>query len=137
MALTVKRVDYFSMMVSGKPGEAYALLETLSGLGINLVAFTAVPMGPMHTQLTVFPEDPQRLRNEANRDGIDLDGPHPALLAQGEDALGALAELHARLASARVEVYSSSGVASGNGGFGYIIYVRADDCDRAVAALAD
>jgi hypothetical protein len=27
-----------------------------------LVAFTAVPVGPLHAQLTIFPEDPLRVK---------------------------------------------------------------------------
>jgi hypothetical protein len=43
----VRRVDYFSTTVKDQPGEAYQLLTTLADLGINLLAFTAVPIGPL------------------------------------------------------------------------------------------
>jgi len=64
-----------------------------------------------------------------------LDGPHPALLVQGDDALGALADLHMKLADARVNVYASTGLADGKGCFGYIIYVRPEEFDRAIVAV--
>jgi len=57
-------------------------------------------------------------------------------LVQGDDELGALAELHMRLSDARVNVYASTGVADGRGSFGYIIYVRPEEYDRAVVSLA-
>jgi len=104
-------------------------------LGINLLAFTAVPIGPLRTQLTLFPEDAGKLAREAQRDNLVLDGPHPALLVQGDDALGALADLHMKLADARVNVYASTGLADGKGCFGYIIYVRPEEFDRAIAAV--
>jgi hypothetical protein len=135
MTCSVRRVDYFSTTVKDRPGEAYQLLTTLADLGINLLAFTAVPIGPLHTQLTIFPEDAGKLTREAEQDRLVLDGPHPALLVQGDDELGALAEFHERLADARVNVYASTGVADGSGSFGYIIYVRPEDYDRAVEAL--
>jgi hypothetical protein len=135
MTCSVRRVDYFSTTVKDQLGEAYQLLTTLADLGINLLAFTAVPIGPLHTQLTIFPQDTGKLASEAQKDRLVLDGPHPALLVQGDDELGALAEFHRRLANARVNVYASTGVADGSGCFGYIIYVRPEDYDRAVESL--
>jgi hypothetical protein len=135
MAVRMRRIDYFSTTVRDQPGEAYKVLEQLEQLGINLVAFTAVPTGPMNSQLTVFPEDVGRLASEAKRAGLVLDGPHPALLVQGDDELGALARIHGKLFAANVNVYASSGVADGRGTFGYIIYVRPEEYERAAAAL--
>lgn len=114
---------------------AYKLLTTLANLGISLLAFTAVPIGPLHTHLTLFPGDTGKLAREAQKARLVLDGPHPALLVQGDDELGALAELHKRLSDARVNVYASTGVADGRGSFGYIIYVRPEEYDRAVVSL--
>jgi len=135
MAFKIRRVDYFYATVKDQPGEAYKLLSILTGLGINVLAITAVPFGPMITQLTIFPEDTGKLRSEAQKFGLHLDGPQPALLVQGDDKLGALAEVHMKLFEANVNVYASSGVADGKGSYGYIIYVRPDDYERAVAAL--
>src|ERR1700682_1303744 len=127
MAFHVRRIDYFSATVRDDPGEAYKLLATLANLGVSLLAFTAVPIGPLHTQLTIFPEDTGKLAREAQQDRLVLDGPHPALLVQGDDELGALAEFHRRLSDAQVNVYASTGVADGSGCFGYIIYGRPAD----------
>lgn len=135
MAFKIRRVDYFYATVKDQPGEAYKLLSLLTSLGINLLAITAVPFGPMNTQLTIFPEDTGKLRSEAQKSGLQLDGPQPALLVQGDDKLGALAEVHMKLYEANVNVYASSGVADGKGSYGYVIYVRPDDYERAVAAL--
>jgi hypothetical protein len=135
MAIHIRRVDYFSATVTDQPGEAYKLLTQLERLGINLVAFTAVPTGSMHSQLTIFPEDALSLANAARKAGLVLDGPHPALLVQGDDELGALARIHSRLYEANINVYASSGVADGRGSFGYVIYVRPEDYERAAAAL--
>jgi hypothetical protein len=67
--------------------------------------------------------------------GLVLDGPHPALLVQGDDELGALAEVHGRLYQAGVDVYASSGVTDGRGTYGYVIYVREDQVQEAYRAL--
>ena len=135
MGFKIRRVDYFYATVKDQPGEAYKLLSLLASLGINLLAFTAVPFGPMNTQLTIFPEDTGRLRSEAQKSSLKLEGPQPALLVQGDDELGALAEVHMKLYEANVNVFASSGVADGKGSYGYLIYVRPDDYERATAAL--
>jgi hypothetical protein len=135
MAYTVRRIEYFTATVQDQPGEAYKLLSELAQLGLNLVAFTAVPVGPLRAQLTIFPEDPLRMADTARKAGLVLDGPHPAFLVQGDDELGALAGIHERISDANINVYASSGVADGRGSFGYVIYVRPDDYERAAAAL--
>ena len=135
MAVKITRVEYFYTLVKDEPGEAYNLLSQLVGLGINLLAFTAVPVGPTKTQITFFPEDPAQIKNEAARTGMILDGPHPALLVQGDDELGALEDIHRKIYAANVNVYSASGVTDGRGSFGYIVYVKSEDYERAAAAL--
>ncbi len=135
MEFKVRRVEYFYTTVRDQVGEGYELLSLLAGAGVNLVAFTAVPVGPLHTQLTIFPDDPNKLLHEANDAGIALDGPHPALMVQGDDKLGALVDVHRQLAEAGVSVFASSGASNGLGSFGYVIYVRPEEYERAVAAL--
>ena|SRR5579862_876350 len=135
MAHSVRRIDYFYTTVADRPGKAYELLQTLADLGINLLAFAAVPIGPLYTQLTLFPQDRGKLVHEAQSASLVLDGPHPALMVQGDDELGALTDLHMKLANASVNVYASTGVADGRGSFGYVLYVRPEEFERAAAAL--
>ena len=135
MASHIRRVEYFYTTVRDQPGEAYKLLHLLTELGINQLAFAAVPTGLMRTQLTIFPEEPQKLISEARRAKLDLDGPYSALLVQGDDELGALAEIHRRLFEIGVNVYASTGVADGRGSYGYVIYVRPEEFEQAAQAL--
>lgn len=136
MAYSIARVNYFYTNVRDRPGAAYELLSKMAEMGLNMMAFTAVPVGPTHTQLTIFPEDTGKMESIAQRAGMKVDGPHPAFLVQGDDELGALAEIHQVLYRTNVNVYASSGVTDGKGCFGYIIYVRPEDYDRAAEALS-
>jgi len=135
MATSIRRADYFSLTVKDEPGAAYGLISQLARLGINMLAFAAVPVGPDTTQLTFFPEDAGKLVAEAKRDGLDLEGPHAALLVQGDDEIGVLAKIHADLTEAGVNVYASTGVTSGKGCFGYVVYVRSEQLEAAAKAL--
>ena len=83
----------------------------------------------------LFPADETLLRKAADKSGLQLDGPHWALLVQGDDEIGVLAPIHERLYLANVNVYAASGVSDGRGGFGYVIYVRPEQFEQAAKAL--
>jgi hypothetical protein len=135
MAQTIRRVEYYYASVRDDLGAAYRTLEQLADLGVNLLAFTAVPSGPDLAQFALFPEDPNKLIAEARAAQLPLDGPHHALLVQGDDELGALASVHERLFRAGIDIYASAGVTDGRGAFGYVVYVREEHFERAAAAL--
>ncbi len=135
MPFTIQRVQYFYTIVRDQPGEAYGLLNMLAEMGINQLAFSVIPVGPNSTQLTIFPEDPLKLIHEAELSAMKIDGPHHALLIQGDDELGALAQVHQRLHEADINVYAASGVTDGHGSYGYLVYVKEDDYERAAQTL--
>jgi hypothetical protein len=135
MAFTIRRADYFYTCLTAEPGEAYQLLTQLAGMGVNLLAFTGMPIGPTKTLLTLFPEDTSKMADAARKAGFILDGPHTALLVQGDDELGAFAKIHVKLHEAKVNVYASTGVADGRGAFGYVLYVRPEDIERATETM--
>ena len=135
MESKIRKVDYFYCTVQDQPGESYKLLSLLADVGVNLLAFTAVPSGLLNTQFTLFPEDSDKLIVEAKKAALIIHGPVPALLVQGDDELGALTEIHKKLYDYGVNVVASTAVTNGKGGFGYVIYVRTEQFDAAVAAL--
>ena len=135
MAYTIRPVEYFYVNVHDELGAAYRVLAMLAERGISLLAFTAVPAGPSLAQFALFPVDPNKLAAEASAAQLKLDGPYHAFLVQGDDELGALANVHEQLFRAGVDVYASSGVTDGRGSFGYVVYVREDQFEHAAAAL--
>ena len=137
MGKKVRRCNYYYATVQDQPGEGFRLFARLAEQGVDLLAFTGVPVGPLRTQFTLFPADEGALRAAADRARLTLDGPHTALLVQGDDELGALADLHRTLYEAGVNVYASSGATAGKGNYGYVIYVRPGEIDSAQEALAD
>jgi hypothetical protein len=136
MAFEIKPVEYFYANVHDDLEASYSVLRALAERGVDLLAFAAVPSGPSLAQFTLFPADPGKLRAEARSAGLVLDGPYHALLVEGDDELGALADVHERLLQAGVDIYSSSGVTDARGAFGYVIYVREDQFTQAVSALS-
>jgi len=135
MAITMRRVEYFNVTVRDRPGEAYKLLTRLKAEGVNLLAFNVVPIGAESAQVVLFPEDGDDLQRALGAAAVELRGPQQALLVQGDDKLGALVEIHEKLFEANVNVYASTGVTDGRGGYGYILYVREGEFSRAAQAM--
>ncbi|MFH1686805.1 MAG: hypothetical protein ABIE70_04705 [bacterium] len=135
MSVTPRRIDYYYTVVEDKHGKGYWLLEHFRQSGVNLIAFTAYPLGGGKSQLDFVTDDVASLARAANAAGVSLVGPKRAFLVQGEDAVGAIAELHQKLATAGISVHAANGVSSGAGGFGYILWVKPDDYEEAAAAL--
>ena len=135
MACKIRKVDYYYTNVVDQPGEAYRLLSVLAESGVNLCAFHAIPTGPTHSQLTLFPEDDFAMENVAQNAGLTLDGPHPAILVQGDCALASLVEIHQKLYQSNVNVFAANGISDGSGNYGYIIYIKANDFNKAAEVL--
>lgn len=136
MALTVRDVEYYYARIANDPDKAYGLLAQLAAEEINLLAFSAIPFGGDHLELTLFPDRSVNLLQAAAKLGWTLTGPQHAVLVQGDDRLGALADIHSCLSQAGVRTYASTGVTDGTGRYGYVIYFREDDHLLAARALA-
>jgi hypothetical protein len=135
MAAKVRVVDYYYTMVKDRPGEACEFLSELAQEEVNLLAFSAIPVGHEHTQLVIFPEHSDRLVRAAEKSALNLTGPQHAILIQGDDRLGALMGYLQRLCDARINMSSSWGVTDGRGGYGYVIHVRAENVAEAARVL--
>ncbi|MBI3679421.1 MAG: hypothetical protein HY235_03395 [Acidobacteria bacterium] len=135
MPLSVRTVEYFYARVEDKPGKAYELLAKLASEKINLLAFSAIPFGSGRAELTIFPDSSGYLQEAAKELGWTLSGPQHAFLIQGDDRLGAFADIHRQLLDARINIYASTGVTDGHGHYGYVIYVNEADFVAASRAL--
>ena len=136
MSYKVRKLNYYYAITQDKPGEAHKILSVLADVGVNQIAFNTMQMGPERAQITLFPEDESLLVNVAKKAGLNLDGPYNAILVQGTDEMGALVEVHEKLHNANINIASSTAIADGSGSYGYLIYVRPDDYDKAAEALS-
>ena len=87
MAFDIKRVEYYNITVEDHAGEGSKLLSLFASVGVNLLAFKAVPLEPMRTQFTLFPNDGLKMTDGAKTAGLELDGPHAALFIKGYDRM--------------------------------------------------
>ena len=135
MALTVRNAEYFYIRIEDSPEKAYELLAQMASAEVNLLAFSAVPFGPNYLELTIFPDRSDTFVQLAGKLGWEVAGPQHAFLVQGDDNLGALADIQRMLLEADVDIYASSGVTDGSGRYGYLIYFKEEDQARAARAL--
>lgn len=135
MALTVRNAEYFYTRIEGSLEKAYEILMQLASAEVSLLAFSAVPFGPNHLELTIFPDHIDTFIQLAKTQGWEVAGPQHAFLVQGDDHLGALADIQRMLLEAHVDIYASTGVTDGAGRYGYLIYFKEEDNERAARAL--
>ena len=131
---TITRVDYFYIETPNKPGEAARALSTLRGAGINLLAFTGFPKG-RRSQLDFIPVDPAAFVKVAKKAGWKPSAKKSGFLIQGEDRIGAVADVLSKLAAAKINVTAIDAVCAGAGRYGAILWVKPPDLKRAAKAL--
>jgi hypothetical protein len=129
----IRVVDYFHMMAPDKPGEGARALNTLKEAGVNLLAFSGFPRG-RRAQLDFVPADVAAFRRAARRARWKIVGPKRGFLLQGDDRVGAVAELLERLAAAKINVTAIDALAI-DGRYGAIFWVGPGDVKKAAALL--
>ena len=134
MADTVQRVEYFYVQVPNRAGEGARYLGALSEAGVNLLAFSGFPEG-RGSQLDFVPADPAAFRAFARRAKWKVTGPKRAFLLAGEDRVGVVADVHAKLAAAKVNVTAVDALCAGAGRYGAILWVAPRDYNKAARLL--
>src|SRR6266545_4347761 len=98
-------------------------LSALKDGGVNLLAYLGFPLGGGQSQIDLVPEDPESLKDAAERTGVTLSEPKRAFLIQGDDRLGAVADTTARLAAANINITAAAATGAGAGRYGMILWV--------------
>jgi hypothetical protein len=131
---TIRKADYFSMEVSNKAGEAARLLGALRDAGVNLLAFTGFPAG-RRAQVDFVPEDTAKFRAAARKIGMNVGARKTVFIAQGDDRVGAIAEICERIAATGVNMTAMDAIASGDGRYAAIFWVEASAVNKVAKAL--
>jgi hypothetical protein len=130
----IRRVDYFSMQTAHKVGEGARVLGALRDAGVNLLAFTGFPNG-RSAQIDFIPENSARFRTAARRLKLKVGPRKTVFLVQGDDRAGAIADICEKLAGARINMTAMDAVATGDGRFGAIFWVKPRDVRKAAKAV--
>jgi hypothetical protein len=133
MSETIRQVDYFYVEVPNKAGEGAKVLKALKDASVNLLAFSGFPAG-RRAQLDFFPADPAAFRAVARANRWKLTGPKRGFLVQGDDRIGAVADLVDKLAAANINVIAIDAV-SVDGRYGMLCWVAPRDFRKATRLL--
>jgi hypothetical protein len=134
MADTVRLVEYFYITAPNKSGEGARALNTLKDAGVNLLAFSGFPQG-RRAQLDFIPADPAAFKQAAKGAKWKVVGPKRGFLVQGDDRVGAVAELLERLGAAKINVSAIDALCVADGRYGAIFWVAPKDVKKAAALL--
>ncbi len=136
MALDIKKVEYFNITVESTAAAGYQLLSEFADAGIGLFAFKAIPVGHGQMQFSLFPDDGLKMKDEAKRSGLNPDGPHAALIIKSDsDEPGECAGIFRKLSKIDIHVFEYNGIADIQDSYGVILYLKPEDCDKAIEVL--
>jgi hypothetical protein len=134
MADTIRLVDYFYITVPNAAGEGSRVLATLKDAGVNLLAFSGFPEG-RRAQLDFVPADAAAFKQVAKQAKWKVAGPKRGFLVQGDDRVGAVADLLGRLAAAKISLTAMDAVSVVDGRYGAIFWVAPKDVKKTAALL--
>ena len=133
MADTIRQVDYFYVHVPHKAGEAAKALRVLKDAGVNLLAFTGFPEG-RRAQMDFIPADVAAFKNVVKVNKWKVVGPKHGFLIQGDDRVGAIADVVGTLADAKINVTAIDAVCV-DGRYGALCWVAPRDFKKAAQIL--
>ena len=133
MADTVRLVEYFYITAPDKPGEGAQVLKVLKDAGVDLLAFSGFPQG-RQAQLDFIPADRAAFKQVAKKAKWKVVGPKRGFLVQGDDRIGAVADLLERLGAAKINVTAIDAVST-DGRYGALLWVAPKDVKRATGLL--
>ena len=135
MAEKVRPVEYYYATIPDEPGTGSKVLSQLQQAGVNLLACLAFPSEKGKTQVDLVPENAGALKEAAGKAGIKLTGPRKAFLVQGDDRVGAVADVMRKLGEAKINITAAAASASGGGRYGMVLWVAQSDHSKAAKAL--
>src|SRR3989304_3602066 len=123
------------MLVPHKAGEAARALNALKDAGVNLIAFSGFPEG-RRAQLDFIPSDAAAFKSAAKANRWKIVGPKRGFLIQGDDRVGAAADIVGKLADAKINVIAIDAVCT-DGRYGALCWVTPRDVRKAAQAFGE
>jgi hypothetical protein len=130
----LRKVDYFYATMPNTPGQGAEVMNALAAAGVNLLAFSAFPSG-RRSQLDLIPENAAKLTRAAKAMGLKLSPRKTGFLLTGDDRVGAVTAVLDKLGAARINITAIDAVATGDGRFGALFWVKPPDVAKAARLL--
>jgi len=134
MSEEVRVVEHYSASIANRVGEGARVLGALRDAGVNLIAFWGYKHGAGRAQLEFIPEASATFVAAAKQAKLRL-RKSTALFIHGDDRPGAIADILAKLAGARINVAAVQAVCGGGGSYGTIVFLPRAAARRAATVL--
>ena len=131
---TIRKVEYYKVMVPNKPGASEKILVALGKARVSLLALCGFPRAG-RAQLDLFPKDPDAFRKALRKAGISPGKAKAAFLIQGPDRAGAGWEVGDKLGKAGINITAMHAVAARGRQYGAILWVKPGDVARTAKVL--
>jgi len=135
MAHAIRKIDYYALTVPDKAGEGHRILSALAHEGVNLLAAIGFPLGEVKAQIDLVPENAAAFGQVAERLKLRTRKAKQAFLVQGDDRVGAVAEVLGKLASQKIQLTAAQALAAGAGRWAMILWVKPGSVEKAARAL--
>jgi len=135
MADVIQRIEYYYTMVPHRTGAGFKVFDALKKSNVNLVAFNGFPLSVRRAQLDFVPSDRDKFLGAAQKAGINIVGPRAAFLIQGQDHVGAVADIVSKLGKASINITAMQAISSGAGRYGSILWVKPRQINKAAQVL--
>lgn len=131
---TVRTAEYYKVQVPDKPGEGVRVLSVLRNAGVNLLAFSAFPRN-RRAQVDFVPADVTAFKSAVKQAKLKVQGPKLCFLAEGDDRVGAVADLIGKLGPAKINVTALDAVTTTGGRYAALFWVKPRDVKKAMKTL--
>jgi hypothetical protein len=131
MATKVKRITTLTISLEAAPGALSAVYSAFKEAGVNILASWGYEMGPGQAQAHFYAADEKKAKEVLTKIGKKPSS-DDAVYAEGDDKLGAYAELLAKIAKAGVNISATDAFAQ-QGRFAAVFF--SDDVPALCKAL--
>ena len=135
MAESNRQVEHYSASIANKVGEGARVLGALRGAGVNFIALWGYARVGGKATLEFIPDNGTALEAAAKGAKLKLTKKQIAFHVHGEDRPGAIADLLAKLAAAKVNVGAVQAVCAGAGQYGAVIFLPQAAVGKAAKVL--
>jgi prephenate dehydratase len=136
MADEIRPVEYYSITVSNKAGEAARILETLRQAGVNLIGFWGYPTGKKGAVLDLVPENAGTMAAAVRKAKIKAGPKRQGFYINGQDRTGAVADVLSRLGTAGINVFACQAICGGEGRYGFFLEFEGQELRKARKVLS-
>jgi len=136
MAYETRKAEYCYVTARNRAGAAAELLASLKEGGVSLLGFLGFPTKAGKAQIDLVVDKVAPIQKIAKEQRWKVSKPKQCFVLQGTDEVGAVAESMSALAAGDVNVIAAAAVASGDGRYGLLLWVKKKDYNRAAKLLA-